>query len=199
VFKIGLALQQYHEEYGTFPPAFVADDTGRPLHSWRVLILPYLEEGRLYNRYRFDEPWDGPNNRQLAAAIPRIYRCPSDDRLDGDDSALLTNCVAVTGAGTAFDGARAVSQIGISDDPALTLLVVETPSQPVHWMQPVDLPADEFLRLMTLENCDALPHDGVHGALADGRVKYVAPNWPSPVLRAWTTIAGGDDQAAEDF
>ena len=63
--KIGLAMHAYHEAYGCFPPAFVADTRGRPMHSWRVLILPFAGERALYEAYRFDEPWDGPNNRHL--------------------------------------------------------------------------------------------------------------------------------------
>src|SRR4051812_10595310 len=71
--EIGIALHNYHADYGVFPPAYVADASGRPLHSWRVLILPYLEQKPLYNRYNFSEPWDGPNNRRLASQMPGVY------------------------------------------------------------------------------------------------------------------------------
>src|SRR4051812_9073955 len=60
--EIALALHNYHEAYGCFPPAYIADKDGRPMHSWRVLILPYLDEKPLYLKYRFDEPWNGPHN-----------------------------------------------------------------------------------------------------------------------------------------
>jgi Protein of unknown function (DUF1559) len=72
------ALMNYYSKNGAFPPAFVADDNGRPLHSWRVLLLPYLGEDALFKAYRFDEPWDGPHNRLLADRIPVYYKCPSD-------------------------------------------------------------------------------------------------------------------------
>jgi hypothetical protein len=62
--QIGLALRNYHDAYGRFPPAYVADGHGPPMHSRRVLILPWLEKREIYDRYRFDEPWDGPNNRK---------------------------------------------------------------------------------------------------------------------------------------
>jgi hypothetical protein len=58
---IGLALQIYHDQYGSFPPANIVDKDGRPMHSWRVLILPNIEQQKLYEAYNFDEPWDGPN------------------------------------------------------------------------------------------------------------------------------------------
>src|SRR5207248_2869881 len=63
--QIGLALLNYHDTYGSFPPAYVADATGKPIHSWRVLILPFMEQSSLYNAYSMAEPWDGPNNRKL--------------------------------------------------------------------------------------------------------------------------------------
>ena len=57
LMNIGLALYQYYEQYGSFPPAYIADESGKPMHSWRVLILPYLEESALYMQYDFNEPW----------------------------------------------------------------------------------------------------------------------------------------------
>lgn len=62
---ITMALHEYAEDHGHFPPTFITDDTGKPMHSWRVLILPYLEESTLFAQYNFDEPWDGPNNSKL--------------------------------------------------------------------------------------------------------------------------------------
>ena len=59
--QIGLALHDYHEVYGSFPPAYVSDENGRPMHSWRLLILPHLDQTGIYKRYRFDEPsGEGP-------------------------------------------------------------------------------------------------------------------------------------------
>jgi len=75
---IGLGLQNYHVEHGCFPPAYVADADGKPMHSWRVLILPYMERRILYDSYNFDEPWNSPSNRYLAGHIPSEYTCPSD-------------------------------------------------------------------------------------------------------------------------
>ena len=65
--NIGLALHNYHEAHGCFPPAFVADANGKPMHSWRVLILPYLDQGPSRKMYSFNEPRDGPNNKKLSA------------------------------------------------------------------------------------------------------------------------------------
>src|SRR5262245_60656054 len=70
--NISLALCQYHDIHGTFPPAYITDEDGRPMHSWRVLLLPYLDQHSVYRQYRFDEPWDGPNNSALALAVGRL-------------------------------------------------------------------------------------------------------------------------------
>lgn len=102
---IAWALHQYHAEYGSFPPAYVCDKEGRRAHSWRVLILPYLDEDELYSQYRFDEPWNGPNNRKLATRIPEIYVCPHDERSSLPDN-TMTTYLAVVGTRTAWPGQR---------------------------------------------------------------------------------------------
>ena len=74
--RIGVALQHYHDRCGSFPPAYVRNEQGQRWHSWRVLLLPDLGHADLYAQYRFDEPWDGPHNRQLLARMPAVYsRC----------------------------------------------------------------------------------------------------------------------------
>ncbi|MFN0051343.1 MAG: DUF1559 domain-containing protein [Planctomycetales bacterium] len=98
---IGLALQNYHDDYGSFPPAIVAGERGKPMHSWRVLLLPYMDQNELYAAYRFDEPWDGPNNRQLHGAFLEAYHCPSSPvRKDFP----CTSYVAVVGTETIWPG-----------------------------------------------------------------------------------------------
>ena len=75
--QIGIALHSYHDVYKTFPPAYIPDEDGKPMHSWRVLILPFIEQQALYEQYDFNEPWDGPNNSQLANVVISVYQCPS--------------------------------------------------------------------------------------------------------------------------
>ncbi len=73
--QIGLALHQYRSDHGSFPPIVTKDAEGRPLQSWRVLILPYLEEKALYDRIDLSQPWDAPVNQPLHAQCPKIYQC----------------------------------------------------------------------------------------------------------------------------
>src|SRR4051812_11083639 len=58
--QIALAMRSYQADYGCLPPAYIADAQGKPMHSWRVLLLPYLDQAGLYDAYNFGEPWDGP-------------------------------------------------------------------------------------------------------------------------------------------
>ena len=76
--QIALAMHNYHDVFKSFPPAVITDKNGRPMHSWRVAILPFIEQAALYKNYKFDEPWDGPNNRNLDNIAIPVFRCPSD-------------------------------------------------------------------------------------------------------------------------
>jgi hypothetical protein len=102
--QIAIALHNYHDTFGSLPPAYVADENGRPMHSWRVLLLPFIEHKALYDEYRFDEPWDGPHNRQLADYMPSVYRCPSDP---GANPRLpISSYLAVVGPETIWPGGQ---------------------------------------------------------------------------------------------
>jgi hypothetical protein len=135
--KIAIALHNYHDAYGSFPPAYTVDDRGQPMHSWRVLILPYLEESALYAAYDFDEPWDGPNNRKLADRIPFVFQCRAHTDRHRRGS-CETQYLAVVGDETAWQGSRG-AKLGDIDETSETLLVVEVHGQGVHWMEPRDL------------------------------------------------------------
>lgn len=144
---ISLALQNYHEVYGEFPPAYIADKNGKPMHSWRVLILPFLLNRNLYDKYHFEEPWDGPRNRQLLDEIQGdVYQCPGDPR-ETDHSRTWTSYVAVLGPRTMWPGARGRKVSEIADGAANTVMVVEDQSHQIAWMEPRDLEFEEAQRL----------------------------------------------------
>lgn len=74
--QIGLALHNFHSAHRSFPPATIMGPDRKPWHSWRVFLLPYLGQKELYNRYKFDEPWNGPNNKMLIAEMPDVFHDP---------------------------------------------------------------------------------------------------------------------------
>lgn len=141
--QLGLALHNYHDAYGQFPPAFIADETGEPIHSWRVLLLPYMEQQSLYAQYDFGEPWDGPNNRKLLDYMPPNYRCPSWDSSD----AARASYVAVVGGRSAWPAPRGRTLTEFPDGTSRTLLVVEAPDRQPLWTEPRDLGLDEAVQL----------------------------------------------------
>lgn len=88
--QILVALHNYHDTYGSFPPAYLADETGKPMHSWRTLLLPYLDGAQLYNEYRFDEPWDSTHNLSIAAAAVRTVQLPEPCQQHGSANRRTT-------------------------------------------------------------------------------------------------------------
>ena len=122
--QIALALQTYHQANGCFPPAYTADKNGKPLHSWRVLILPYLDYDTLYKRCDLTQPWDSPKNKKLLPFHMREFVCPSDAS-SNVPGATQTNYFAVVGANTAWAGEKPRKLADFGQDAAHTILVVE--------------------------------------------------------------------------
>ncbi|MCC7338769.1 MAG: DUF1559 domain-containing protein [Pirellulaceae bacterium] len=134
--QIAFALQNYETSYHAFPPAATFDSSGNPLHSWRTLILPFLEQSALYDSIDLSKPWDDPANAQAYARSVPVYHCPS---LGSGLSLGSTTYLGVVAPHGFFlpTGSRRLSEI--IDSPSDTLMVVEVPSvNSVHWMQPVD-------------------------------------------------------------
>jgi hypothetical protein len=140
--QIALAMHNYAHRYGALPPAYVADSQGKPVHSWRVLLLPFLGEEELYKRYSFDEPWDGLNNCKLHKEIIRGYQCLSDTGPRADST--MTSYVVVTGEHTAFPGARSVKFSDFRRPLDDSLLIVEVANSGIHWIEPRDLSFSEM-------------------------------------------------------
>ena len=136
--QIGLAMLSYHDAHKCFPPAYTVDKQGKPLLSWRVLILPYLGDSALYNQFHLDEPWDSPRNRKLAETIIAVYTSPLS-RLRNSK----TNYLLPIGPGTVFGGKEPMKLSDIKDGTEHTILAVEVDDQhAVIWSKPDDLPYD---------------------------------------------------------
>jgi hypothetical protein len=145
-------LAQFYIKHG-YLPAYTVDDNNKPLHSWRVLLLPYIEEKELYDKIRLDEPWDSEYNSQFHYYTIPIYQCPGSF----SHRKPVTNYFFVTGAGSCFDESGKyvdddkspktcnIKQVSTSSFKFRTekILLVES-SKEVHWMCPVDITFDEY-------------------------------------------------------
>jgi len=169
---ISLGLREYHRENGHFPPAYVLGTDGRPWHSWRILLLPYIGEYELYKDYNFDEPWDGPNNRNLQTRMPKYYACPSDpENLERG----RTNYFAVVGRDTAFPGAKPTKIDDVSRPRDQSILVVEAIGQDINWMEPRDLSFDNMSFEINDPNLPSISskHQAHNVVMVDGTIQHV--------------------------
>jgi prepilin-type processing-associated H-X9-DG protein len=180
--QIALALHNYHDVYKTMPPAYIPDENGQPKHSWRVLILPFLEQQSMYQLYDFDEPWNGPNNSQLASMMPDVYRCPS-----APPGAMSPAYLAISGAGSIFNNGDGSSLSEVTDGTSNTLMVAEVEGVPFNWMDPRDLDLSTMnMAINSAQNGTAISSHhpgGAQAAFADGSVRFLAETLDPNTLR----------------
>ena len=183
--RIGLAMHRYHDDNHAFPAARSAGQDGKPPVSWRVALLPYLDEKTLYNQYHLDEPWDGPNNRKLLDRMPTVYRDPSQANVRPS----VPSYFALTGAGTLFpDRPTGLSLADVHDGSSTTLMLIEA-KRDIPWTRPDDVAVDPDQPLPTLGGNHP---GGFNALLADGSVRFLKPTLGEVTLRALVTPAGGE-------
>ena len=184
--QIALALHNYESIYHALPPAYTVDAAGKPLHSWRTLILPWVEQVNLYNMIDLAKPWDDPANAEALKIVPQVYRCPSATLPPG-----FTSYLGIVGTNACLHptAPRAFSEM--ADGTTETLMVIEVAQeQAVHWMAPQD--ASEEM-VLNLEKDGTLAHTaGTQAALADGSVHFLSGSASRETRRALVSIAGND-------
>ncbi len=164
--QIVLALRNYEDVYHALPPAYTVDAHGKRLHSWRALILPYLEQPGLYKQIDFSKSWDDPANAKAVSRSVDAYHCPEDPSPRDHTTYLAVvtpkSCLQ-PGKGRRLSDIKSLSN---------TAVVIEVDSaHAVHWMDPSD--ADEEL-VLSLNSKSALPHPGgMLVALVDGSVQFL--------------------------
>ncbi|MBA3314873.1 MAG: DUF1559 domain-containing protein [Planctomycetaceae bacterium] len=184
--QIELALHNYHDTHGCFPPAVIYGPDGKPWHSWRLLIVPYLESSPFYPQYSFDEPWNGPNNQRLTEKYDGdgwIYHCPTDTDSPPDH----TSYVAVIGEGTMWPPDGAASLDDVTKDQGPTLHVVEVSDSGVHWMEPVDLRLDAMSFSVSPAKGVGIRSRhpaGANAGFADGSVRFIGESTPPDVVQS---------------
>lgn len=178
VRQLALAMLQYESAHGILPAA-ITDADGRPLLSWRVAILPFIEEQALYEQFHLDEPWDSEHNRGLLGLMPLTFACPSAASGPG-----ITRYLLLDGPGTAFETSRLDTGLGaaarvrgvklgeLPTDSSETLLIVEAPSdRAVAWTKPEELNVSAAEAQHLEEPADGHARGIRQAAYADGRVE----------------------------
>jgi len=200
---IGLAFHNYHSTWKCFPPAYTTDKDGKPMHSWRALILPYMEQRALYEQIRLDEPWDSPHNRALASQMPPEYRCPSDSASTGTQTsyAVIVGLEAsLRDPGPVFEAGHPPRMPDILDGTSNTLLVVEVAGAGIDWMEPRDL---DFAKMTYAINDGSARgiqsgHPGRACVLfCDGSVRPLSQTIDPELLKALITCEG--QEVVEQF
>lgn len=183
--QLALAMQNYHDANGRFPPAVVRGRDGKPLYSWRVLLLPYLEQKTLFDQFKLDEPWDGPNNIKLLAQMPKVFEDPSAQTPESG----MTVYQVFVGPKTAFESPRGENLLSFSDGLANTILIAEAATA-VPWSKPADL---SFRPNGPLPKLGGHHPGGFNIALADGSVRFVQQQVAESVLRGLITRNGNEN------
>ena len=193
---LGIALQNYLDEHHRFPPAYIADKDGKPMHSWRVLILPFIGEEKLYKKYDFTEPWNGPHNRRLGESGPDCFVCPSTDGPLNE-----TSYVVVVGPETMWPGAESMKVRYPPDGTSKTIAIVEVANSGINWMEPRDLTFEQALAGINADvsgphissnHPSAAQPIGAQATFADSHVMLLPNDLPKETLRALLTTNGGE-------
>ena len=190
--KLAMAMLAYEADQGCFPPAYVADADGKPMHSWRVLLLPYLGYDHIYERYDFSAPWDSPQNMAILAWMPDEFACPAD--LDAR-AASESSYMVIVGDETMFPGKDNTTREQITDGGENTIMLVQTLASGVCWLEPRDLAIDQMRFQINGRpgveigsNID----DGAYIATADGSIHFLTFDVSPYLVRAMTTIDGNE-------
>ena len=195
----------YHQANGCFPPAYIADKNGKPMHSWRVLILPHMDLDDLYKLYNFTNPGTARKTRQLSAHASQVFPCPSDPHCRASRS-IQTSYLAVVGPNAAWAGEKPRKLADFGKDAADTIMLIEVTNSGISWAEPRDLSLDTLgaadgkspALVLTSDHgrreeffftYDHVP--GVHVVMADGIVRFLRTGNRSPEdLRKVLQIGG---------
>lgn len=179
---IGLALHNYHSAYRKLPNSAITDPDGKPLLSWRVAILPFIEEQELYQKFHLDEPWDSENNLPLSKKLPAVYQARGIKLPEGK-----TIYQALVGENIGFKPLVDTRFRDFLDGLSNSLLVVETkPEAAVIWSKPEDVEIDMD---DPLANLKGTPNKGFHVLLGDGAVRFMSDNVDTDLMKALMTRA----------
>ncbi len=183
--QIGLAFHNYHDVYNIFPARASFDANGKSLLSWRVHILPFLDQKDLYDQFKLDEPWDSKHNKKLIFQMPMTYQNPNFQEKN-----YKTNFLLPVGKGTLFEGKEGLRIRALTDGTSNTIIAVEADEdQAVIWTKPEDLSYNPEKPMTGLGN---LRPGGFNILLADGSVLFISVDLNKDTIRSLMTFAGGE-------
>jgi hypothetical protein len=188
--QLGLALISHHDRLGKFPPAYVSDVEGKPLYSWRVLVLPYLGQQALYDRFDKTKAWDAAENIAISNTAIDAFKSPADTAVPAN----AVSYVAVIGDDNFFTGIKPLQFLDVLDGTSNTIALIECQGIGGSWAAPVDLKMDG-LRLELGAAADQIhsPYgDGLQLLLCDGAVTFLSKDRVAALLPPMLTRGGGE-------
>lgn len=183
--QIGLAMHNYVSSFkeSAFPPAVLYGPDGKTPYSWRVALLPYLEQDALFRQYNFNEPWDSETNKKVLAKMPAVYRDPGDP-----ESSTNASYFALTGPQTVFSGRTGTAIMRITDGTSNTIMVVEA-KRDIPWTKPEDI---SYAADKPVPQLGGYYGDVFHVAICDGSVRALPLKMDEKTLRGMITKDGGE-------
>lgn len=169
--QIALALHNYHDTYGELPPAYVTDQQGRPLYSWRVLILPLLEHQALYDQFDLDAPWDSPTNLPLVLQMPAVYTSPFFRQTQLEGKTPYLGIVDAVDGGTILRPGKGRTLQEVPDGLGNTAMAIDDPGRMVIWTKPDDI---DPLELLTMAPWDQNDLHGIQVLRGDCSVLHLS-------------------------
>ncbi len=192
LIQIGLAGHNYHDAMGKLPQDIV-DANGKPLLSWRVQLLPYLEQNDLYKQFKLDEAWDSDHNKPLVEKLPKVYAPIRVKAEKGHTFYRGFNGSGAVVARSVFEPGQKLTIITITDGTSNTVWAVEAGESTV-WTKPGDLPFDPKKDLPKLGGL----FDGeFHVLMCDGSVRRAKKDFDKDTFKMMVTRAGGEAIAGE--
>ena len=185
--QIGLAMHNYESTYRLFPAAHLNDDDDTPRLSWRVSILPFMDDAPRYGQYGFNEPWDSPGNSQLLNPLPAPYSCPSNPA-----PGVNTCYAAMTGSGSIMGSNECSRMTDVTDGLSNTLMIVEACKLNIVWMQPKDIDAGTFTKVGDPNGIWSHHTGGAHILVADGSVRFLSTLVDPKIVKGLISKNGGE-------
>jgi hypothetical protein len=189
---LGVAMQNYYDVYHTYPPSYTTDENGRPMHSWRALLLPYIDVGlrEQQMKYNYEEPWNSPYNQQFRDKMPSAFCCPLTPE---QIRKSIPSYAMITGQNTVGEGQNKILRY------RTTILLIEIKNANFNWLEPVDIQLDQlqyaYKKNKNMPNLIGSYHDNSTRSFivlaCDGAVHFLSYKTTSiEVIKAMATIDG---------